>query len=150
MQADAFCSRAIYRDVFFETKHFIAIYNRRPILPGHTLIVPKRHVTRIVSLTSDEMLELRDMLRKLLPKLLKTYGADAYNLNTNAGENAGMVINHLHFHLVPRTANDVFHGKIDLFYRALEDGIAKNSRSVHHEVKRLRKIFRYKPREREE
>ena len=38
-----FCSKT-EKDFYLETDDMAAIYNISPILPGHSLVIPKRHV----------------------------------------------------------------------------------------------------------
>ncbi len=143
MKADVFCTPQIYENAFFETDQFLAVYNARPIIRGHSLIIPKRHVTRITELSAEELAEFRKMLELLLPKLLKAFDADSYNLSINAGEHAGMVINHLHVHVIPRGAGDPMQGKLLEFCQALNNDRGRYIKGVNEEVARLRRIFKY-------
>ena len=145
MPKDVFCADEIYKQVFFETKNFIAAYNIRPLLPGHSLIISKRHVSSITDLSDGELADLKKMLKLLVPKLLKAYKADSYNLSINSGENAGMTIDHLHIHIVPRSGHDIFHWKIVDFYRELQKERKGYIADIEKEISRLRKLFRYAP-----
>ena len=87
MEKDAFCSSGIRNQVFLEDGNFMAVYDLRPMLPGHTLLIPKRHVMQVSELTKDELASFSWMLKKVIPVLLKTYGADSYNLAVNYGKN---------------------------------------------------------------
>ena len=44
---DIFCSKSIRDGIFFESKYTIAIYDIAPVVPGHSLIIPKRHVSNL-------------------------------------------------------------------------------------------------------
>ncbi len=79
----------------------------------------------------------------MIPKLLKAFDADSYNLSINAGEHAGMAINHLHLHIVPRSASDPLHGKLIEFYHTLNNDRSGYASDVKKEVARLRKVFKY-------
>lgn len=140
---DVFCTGAIYNNVFFETKEFIVACDKRPVMPGHSLVIPKRHVESIEELNDGEILAFRDTLKLLIPRLLKAYNADAYNLAVNTGEHAGMGVMHLHFHVVPRGKDDQFQKKTFAFYRELQSERIKYEKEVAGEVDRLRKIFKY-------
>ncbi len=144
LRSDVFCTEKIYENIFFETKDFLVVYDKRPILPGHTLIIPKRHVSQIIELTDAELVSLRETLKLVIPKLLDAYGADSYNISINAGEQAGMVIDHLHFHLVPRKSSDAFQGNVAEFYRVLQSERIGYIKNVAKEIERLRRIFKYK------
>ncbi len=147
MQDDVFCSNKIIETTFFETETFRAVYNIKPLIPGHSLVIPKRHVVQITELNNEELADLSNMLKLLLPRLLKAFDADSYNLSVNAGEHAGMVINHLHFHIVPRSPRDIMQGKLIAFYRALGNERDGYIQDVSEQVARLRKIFRFEPKQ---
>ena len=77
-----------------------------PISPGHTLIIPKRHVGSFFEITKVE----RDALLKLLDKAKETideeFHPDGFNIGINDGPSAGQTVPHLHMHLIPRYTND--------------------------------------------
>lgn len=74
-----------------------------PVNSGHALIAPKRHVQGLHDLLDDEAVQLPFILRQARLR----YGALDYNLGVNFGEVAGQSVEHLHIHLIPRTAGDV-------------------------------------------
>lgn len=141
---DAFCDGSVYKPVYYESESFIVFLDIRPLLPGHSLIAPKRHMLYFTELSDRELLELREVMDHVLPRLLEAYGADSYNISVNAGDHAGMVVKHLHVHVVPRSATDPMQGRIVTFYSLLQGERRKYARDVGKELERLRKIFRYK------
>ena len=144
MHNDAFCSGEAWKTAFMETKRFMVIYNIRPMLPGHSIVIPKRHMLYITDLTNEEISELGLLFRKLIPLLLNTYNADSYNFSANVGKHSGREIDHLHFHIVPRNANDIYQKKMTSFYSSLQLGRYKYIKNVDSEVAKLRRIFKYK------
>ena len=77
-----------------------------PITPGHTLVIPRRHVPSMFDLTMEErmaMLELLDGAKRNIDEL---YRPDGYNIGINDGIAAGQSILHLHIHLMPRYKGD--------------------------------------------
>jgi diadenosine tetraphosphate (Ap4A) HIT family hydrolase len=88
-------------------EHAIAIRDLFPISPGHTLIIPRRHVGSWFDAQMVErvaMLTLADVQKAEIDKQLKP---DSYNLGINDGPAAGQTISHLHLHLIPRFTGDV-------------------------------------------
>jgi diadenosine tetraphosphate (Ap4A) HIT family hydrolase len=84
----------------------MAIRDGYPISPGHTLIIPKRHVASIADATTDELGSLWSLLaeaRRSLDESLKPAG---YNIGINDGVAAGQTVMHLHVHLIPRYPGD--------------------------------------------
>ncbi|WP_040161011.1 HIT family protein [Nigerium massiliense] len=75
-----------------------------PVKPGHTLVVPRTHVA--------DALEDPEVLASIAPAISATarvlrdrLGADGFNLLSNVGEVAGQSVQHLHVHVIPRTAD---------------------------------------------
>lgn len=78
-----------------------------PASPGHTLIVPKRHVATYFEVTEAEQIALAKALQTAKLILDKEFSPDGYNIGVNNGEVAGQSIKHLHVHLIPRYQGDV-------------------------------------------
>lgn len=78
-----------------------AIPDRSPVRPGHTLIVPKRHVETIFEATEEEVLAFRDLLLRMKEILDEDHSPGGYRIGINAGRAAGQSVMHLHIHLVP-------------------------------------------------
>jgi bis(5'-adenosyl)-triphosphatase len=149
MAYDPFCDKGIYDEVFLETRLFFAVPNMNPILPGHTLVVPKRHVLGINELSGEEMADFGAMMGRLIPGLLEAHGTDSYNMAINCGEIAGMSVAHMHVHVIPRHRSDVFRRKgVDALYESLDKG-EPLGRAFKEEVAKMRKLFRYEPAARE-
>jgi diadenosine tetraphosphate (Ap4A) HIT family hydrolase len=83
-----------------------AIRDAFPVSPGHTLIIPTRHTPSFFDTTNEErsaMLALVDEAKRYLDDEHKPA---AYNIGINNGAAAGQTVPHLHWHLIPRYAND--------------------------------------------
>jgi diadenosine tetraphosphate (Ap4A) HIT family hydrolase len=78
-----------------------------PISPGHTLIVPRRHVGSFFDLTSDEQAGMLEALNWAKGELAQSRHPDAFNVGLNDGPAAGQTVPHCHLHLIPRHAGDV-------------------------------------------
>ena len=77
------------------------------VSPGHTLVVPHRHVASFFELTPEEInacMALINEERKLLDEAFKP---DGYNIGVNIGSAAGQSIHHVHIHIIPRYEGDV-------------------------------------------
>jgi diadenosine tetraphosphate (Ap4A) HIT family hydrolase len=94
-----------------------------PISPGHTLVIPKRHVGSFFDLATDERLDLLALLDSAKAVIDREFKPQAYNIGINDGAAAGQTVPHLHIHLIPRHAGDcqdprggvrwIFPGKAD-------------------------------------
>jgi bis(5'-adenosyl)-triphosphatase len=103
----AFCRSNQHLAVIFNTKRFRAIYNQSPIVPGHCLLIPRRHVEYLLDLTKEEWLDLRIATKRLLTAVLGTFETRAFDLALQEGREAGQSVHHLHFHILPRTPRDL-------------------------------------------
>jgi len=83
------------------------IFDAYPVSPGHSLIIPMRHISSYFDLSEHErtaMLALLDRAKKSLDQELAPHG---FNIGINDGPAAGQTVPHLHMHLIPRFEGDV-------------------------------------------
>ena len=104
-----FCNPGVDETKFAESANFLAIYNAAPILPGHSLVIPRRHLNSLRDLTDSELCEMMIFSRSTVRILLETFGVGAFNWTIQDGEAAGQTVPHLHLHLIPRELNDLPH-----------------------------------------
>lgn len=84
----------------------VVIRDGFPVSPGHTLIIPKRHVATFFETTTEERLSMFELMDVAKRKLDAELDPAAYNIGVNDGLAAGQTIAHLHIHLIPRYAGD--------------------------------------------
>ena len=77
-----------------------------PIVPGHTLIVPRRCVARYEDLSLEEKTALETMRVQIVEALKKQFGAQGFNFAWNDGKLAGQSVPHFHLHVLPRKEGD--------------------------------------------
>jgi bis(5'-adenosyl)-triphosphatase len=102
-----FCDNAVQSAVFLTRGDFMAIYNIAPVLPGHSLIIPKRHITSILDLQDKELPAFFDTARIALRILMKAFKTDSFDWSIQEKPEAGQTIEHLHLHIVPRLKGDL-------------------------------------------
>ena len=66
-----FCDPAIRNLSFYENNKFIAIYNIAPILPGHVLVIPIKHLTSFFDLANKDLFEFINFSRIVI-RILST------------------------------------------------------------------------------
>lgn len=93
--------------VFHEDDHVRVIRDGFPVSPGHTLIVPRRHVAGWADLSDDERIAMWRAVDLVRSEIEKEYSPDGYNLGINDGAAAGQTVFHLHLHVIPRYIGDV-------------------------------------------
>lgn len=84
----------------------IVLRDAFPISPGHTLIVPRRHVGSFFEATAEERPALLALLDEAKRGLDAEFAPASYNIGINDGPAAGQTIPHLHIHLIPRYVGD--------------------------------------------
>ena len=84
----------------------VAVADGFPISPGHTLIIPRRHVESIFELNAKEVNALIMLLAEAKNVLADEQKPDGFNIGVNDGPAAGQTIPHLHIHLIPRFIGD--------------------------------------------
>lgn len=84
----------------------LAFLDVQPLAPGHVLLVPLDHYDQIQQLPASVAGRLMSVVPRLAASVLKATGAAGLNLLQNNGGVAGQVVPHVHFHLIPRSAND--------------------------------------------
>jgi histidine triad (HIT) family protein len=89
-----------------ETDAAIALLDIHPVNHGHMLLVPREHHATLADLPDEAAAETAALLPRLARAVLKATGADGMNLIVNVGRVAGQTIDHVHWHLIPRFADD--------------------------------------------
>jgi histidine triad (HIT) family protein len=77
-----------------------------PIVPGHILICPIRHVDNFNDLTKEEVSAIFDLQKKLKKAFRKAFNAEGFNYAWNEGEIGGQAVPHFHLHMLPRKEGD--------------------------------------------
>jgi len=104
-QPCAFCALPGER-ILGENEYAVWILDAHPVSPGHSLILPKRHVESFfeaIPAERDAIVSLLDMARD---HAHRNHAPSGYNIGINEGSAAGQSILHLHVHLIPRYAGD--------------------------------------------
>jgi diadenosine tetraphosphate (Ap4A) HIT family hydrolase len=87
--------------------HAMAIHDGFPVTPGHSLIVPNRHISSFFDASREELTAMLDLLAEMRQLLLKERNPDGFNIGINDGAAGGQTVMHLHIHLIPRYAGDM-------------------------------------------
>lgn len=100
-----FCN-ADQSKVLLANEHATAFLDGFPVTPGHSLIVPKRHIASFFEATKEERAAMFDLVAEMRELLLAERTPDGFNVGINDGAAAGQTVMHLHIHLIPRYAGD--------------------------------------------
>lgn len=79
----------------------VAFLDLSPKEPGHTLVIPRRHVDDL-NQDATALVEIAPLVAQVHDQLVAALGAQGANLVVNSGVVAGQEVGHLHLHIVPR------------------------------------------------
>ena len=110
-----------------------ALLDIHPINPGHTLVIPRRHVCAFTDLNSQEIVQLALIGQRVASALKASFPHCAgISLSLADGEAAGQEVPHTHLHVIPRRTGDGFgwrrYGSVQ--DRSKLDALAARIRSV--------------------
>lgn len=95
-------------NVVSEADNWIAFFPTNPATPGHTLIIPRRHVIDLWEVEPELAAELMKAVVRVGRAIDQSLKPEGMNLITSAGKVAEQTIFHLHLHVVPRWHRDDF------------------------------------------
>jgi len=90
----------------YENERVLAFLDIKPIRPGHTLVIPKKHVANFEEIESDDLAAVIQAVKEIGKRVKEKLGYESYNVLENNDSAAGQVIPHIHFHIIPRVAGD--------------------------------------------
>ena len=102
-----FCNEIKEEQILLETASFKVIFDSDPIQLGHLLIISKSHADSIIDFTSETLLELIILEKKIVEALENNFNI----LGVSIIQNNGKVMDdgtHFHVHVVPRYTEDKY------------------------------------------
>ena len=87
-----------------ETERLIAFLDHRPLVRGHTLLVPKLHIRLFSDLPADWVPEFSGTAQRLERAVEDGLGADGSMILVN--NVVSQSVPHLHLHVIPRNFRD--------------------------------------------
>lgn len=100
-----FCTLPVSR-LLARNDFAITLRDAYPVTPGHTLVIPVRHVSSFFDATRAEREAMVALLDLAKQQLQAQFNPTGYNIGINDGAAAGQTIAHLHIHLIPRYLGD--------------------------------------------
>lgn len=85
----------------YEDEYVYAFKDIHPVAPVHIIVIPKHHIESANEINDRNSKEVQRVF-EAIPKIAKIAMVDkkGFRVITNAGENAGQTVKHLHFHLI--------------------------------------------------
>jgi histidine triad (HIT) family protein len=90
----------------YEDEIVLAFLDIGPISDGHTLVIPKKHFDKLHECPAELLSQVFSRIGRIAGAVAAAMDSDGYNLLCNNGRVAGQLIEHLHFHIIPRNTGD--------------------------------------------
>ncbi len=90
----------------YEDGDIIAFLDIFPFTKGHTVVVPLEHYSNLLEFPDEKMEKYFSTLKRLANQIMNNLKADGINIVQNNFPAAGQVVDHLHFHIIPRWSDD--------------------------------------------
>jgi len=87
----------------------VAFLDIGPLARGHVLLIPREHYRTLDEMPADAAGAMLRHLPALAAAVRKATGCEGYNVLQNNGAVAHQVVEHVHFHIIPRDPGDEFH-----------------------------------------
>jgi histidine triad (HIT) family protein len=90
----------------YEDENILAFLDINPRNPGHTLVVPKKHMETLMDMDESAAGSFFETVRKVAGMVMAGTKAQGLSIAQSNGQAAGQIIPHLHFHVIPRFATE--------------------------------------------
>jgi histidine triad (HIT) family protein len=92
--------------IIYQDERFVAVLDKYPISIGHSLMMPKKHYTRVEEMSQEEFAAMYVRVHQLNHIITSRLGAQGSHISINDGAAANQLIPHVHVHIIPRSEND--------------------------------------------
>ena len=89
-----------------ENEKVLAFLDINPVSKGHTLVIPKNHYGTFPEMPLDVLAALGEALQRIGDAVKSQLDFACFNILLNNDRAAGQLIDHSHFHLIPRNIGD--------------------------------------------
>lgn len=93
-------------EVVFEDAETLAFMDINPANPGHTLVIPKRHVRNIYGMDEETAAAVMRTTVRIANAIKAALQPDGMNLIQSNERAGGQDIFHFHLHIIPRWHGD--------------------------------------------
>jgi len=90
----------------YEDEVVLAFLDIGPVSDGHTLVIPRQHFEKLHDCPLQLLAQVGSRLGKIAKAVAAGMNSQGYNLLCNNGRAAGQLVEHLHFHIIPRNTDD--------------------------------------------
>jgi histidine triad (HIT) family protein len=97
-------SKDIPSEIVYEDENTLVFLDINPATKGHCLVIPKEHYETILDIPEDVLCKVIKTVKKISLALIKTN--HGMNIVQSNGRAAHQEVDHIHFHVIPRSEND--------------------------------------------
>jgi len=90
----------------YEDEIVLAFLDVGPVSDGHTLLIPRQHFEKLHDCPPQLLAKVASVIGKIAGAVADAMNSDGYNVLCNNGTAAGQLVEHLHFHIIPRNTGD--------------------------------------------
>ncbi len=90
----------------YEDEYTYAFLDIAKDIDGHTLVIPKKHVTNLLDCDCETLSHVMETIRLISKHYVEDLGFDGVNVLNASGKAAEQSVFHLHFHILPRKKED--------------------------------------------
>ncbi|KCV70165.1 hypothetical protein H696_03624 [Fonticula alba] len=95
-------------NIFYQTPLTLGFLNAYPLLPFHSLVIPRRGVRLLCELTPEEISDLFNSVNIIAEALKVAEPAmNSYSMTVQDGPFSGQSIHHVHAHILPRMTEEI-------------------------------------------
>lgn len=117
----------------YEDDTILSFLDIGPVNKGHALVIPKAHYERVDQCPAQVLTGIAGQLGRIAKAVVQASACEAYNVLCNNGRVAGQLVDHVHFHIIPRFAGDgclkpwpakqYAEGEMDEMLRAIQNNL---------------------------
>ena len=90
----------------YEDERVLAFLDIAPLIRGHTLVIPKDEVATLDALSDEASAAIGRVLPRICRAVMKATGTKDFNVIQNNGRAAHQFVDHVHFHIIPKTPEE--------------------------------------------
>jgi len=123
-------SYTVYEDN--DTRAFLDIM---PCVPGHVMVILKKHGETIHDYSKEEMGTLWSTVQKVTKALEKTFKTSVFTIGINYGEVSG--VHHLHIHIIPRFPDDGGGVIQSIVKKEGKEGLLETQKKIREHIEKI-------------
>lgn len=90
----------------YEDERSYVMLDINPRNPGHMLVIPKNHYETIFEIPENEVAEVFKTVKRMADKCRSGVSAEGISIAQSNGRAAGQMVQHMHFHVIPRFSTE--------------------------------------------